>query len=482
MKFHDLLALSLNNLKRRKLRTFLTVLGVIIGTASIVVMVSLGIGQSELQTEMISSYASLTTVTVRGGESAKYYSEDFASAAKEEPQYIKDETIDAFRRLPYVTGASPILSVSVVAKQGAYENSYLQLSGVNRTYLEKIPLGEGSIPPENDKQLQFIYGNMIAREFTNAKTGEGYWQTGEEPDVDLMNKPVFIIFNTDQYWQSKNSGSSGMAGSAAADAGDSGEDGAVKVSAPKKYIIPTAGIVKGGPDDYNQYAYSVYCDVEALKTQLKTVFRNKPIPGQPTTKKGKPYNYFTYDQAEVYVDDMSHVKEVQDAITAMGFQASSNMEWVESNQKSMRVQQAVLGGIGAVSLLVAAIGIANTMMMSIYERTKEIGVMKVLGCDMDAIRDMFLMESGFIGLMGGAVGIALSYGISAVINFLYQRNQMAMAAQAGGMTDLMGDISRIPLWLTGLALVFAVGVGMLAGFFPARRAMRLSPLTAIRNE
>lgn len=477
MKFHDLLALSVNNLKRRKLRTFLTVLGVIIGTASIVVMVSLGIGQSELQTEMISSYASLTTVTVRGGESAKYYSDDFAAAAKEEPKYLKDETIASFQRLPYVTGASPILSLNVVAKQGAYENSYMQLMGVNHTYLENIPLGEGSIPAEGDKELKFIYGNMIRRDFSNAKTGEGYWQTGEDPDVDLMNKPVFIIFDTDKYWQSKNS-SANASGGMSTGGSDSDDDASTKVTAPKKYIIPTAGLVKGGPEDYNQYAYGVYCDVEALKTQLKAVFRNKPIPGQPTTKKGKPYNYFTYDQAEVYVDDMSHVKEVQDAITALGYQASSNMEWVESNQKSMRVQQAVLGGIGAVSLLVAAIGIANTMMMSIYERTKEIGVMKVLGCDMDSIRDMFLIESGFIGLMGGAVGIALSYAISAVINFLYQRNQMA----AGGMTDLMGDISRIPLWLTVLALVFAVAVGMLAGFFPARRAMQLSPLTAIRNE
>ena len=140
------------------------------------------------------------------------------------------------------------------------------------------------------------------------------------------------------------------------------------------------------------------------------------------------------------------------------------------------MQQAVLGGIGAVSLFVAAIGIANTMMMSIYERTKEIGVMKVLGCDMDNIRDMFLMESGFIGLMGGVVGIILSLSISKIINVLYMQSNAAMYSMSAG------DISRIPLWLLGLALIFAVLVGMLAGLFPALRAMRLSPLSAIRNE
>ena len=475
MKFGDLLLLSVNNLKRRKLRTFLTVLGVIIGTASIIVMVSLGIGQSELQTEMISSYGSLTTVTVYGGENARYMAEDFSAASKEEPNYIKDETIESFLKLPYVTGASPVLSVSVVAKQGIYEDQYMRVQGVSREYLEKIPLGEGALPPKSDKQLQFIYGNMILRDFTNAKTGEGYWDTGKDPDVDFMNKPMFVIFDTDKYFQSKNQSAGGSMGDSGM--GDTGDDSAPQVTPPKKYIIPTAGIVEGTPDDYNQYSYAVYCDVEALKTQLKTVFRNKAIPGQPTTKKGKPFNYFAYDQAEVYVDDMNHVKDVQSAIQALGFQANSNMEWVESNQKSMRVQQAVLGGIGAVSLLVAAIGIANTMMMSIYERTKEIGVMKVLGCDMNNIRDMFLLESGFIGLLGGAVGTAFSYGVSAVINFLYQRNQMAM-----GQGAMMGNISQIPLWLVGLALLFAIVVGMAAGFFPSRRAMKLSPLAAIRNE
>ena len=126
------------------------------------------------------------------------------------------------------------------------------------------------------------------------------------------------------------------------------------------------------------------------------------------------------------------------------------------------------------SLFVAAIGIANTMMMSIYERTKEIGVMKVLGCDMGAIRNMFLIESGFIGLMGGVTGVAISYGISMALNRLLRIGE--------SLTGMAGDISRIPLWLVAMAVVFAVLVGMVAGFFPAMRAMKLSPLAAIRNE
>ena len=134
---------------------------------------------------------------------------------------------------------------------------------------------------------------------------------------------------------------------------------------------------------------------------------------------------------------------------------------------------AALGGIGAVSLLVAAIGIANTMMMSIYERTKEIGVLKVLGCSLATIRNMFLIEAGFIGFMGGLIGLALSFMVSVLIN------QFLAATFLYGMD---GKLSVIPIWLAVPSVGFAVIIGMAAGFFPAMRAMKLSPLAAIRNE
>ena len=152
---------------------------------------------------------------------------------------------------------------------------------------------------------------------------------------------------------------------------------------------------------------------------------------------------------------MDHVSEVQQTIRDMGYETYSNAEWMEQTQNQMATIQLVLGGIGAVSLFVAAIGIANTMMMSIYERTKEIGVMKVLGCDLSAIRNMFLTEAGFIGLIGGAIGLVLSYIISAVINFVMK-----------GM--YASGISYIPIYLAVVALVFAVFIGMLAGLFPAQ--------------
>ena len=170
---------------------------------------------------------------------------------------------------------------------------------------------------------------------------------------------------------------------------------------------------------------------------------------------------------------MKYVDEVSETLRTMGYRVDSNVEYMESMKKEFALIQAVLGGIGAVSLLVAAIGIANTMMMSIYERTKEIGVIKVLGCSLKNIRQMFLMEAAFIGLMGGVIGNILSLSISAVINII--------TGNMSGMAD-MGGISYIPVWLLAVSIGFAVLVGMAAGYFPALRAMKLSPLAAIRNE
>lgn len=228
-------------------------------------------------------------------------------------------------------------------------------------------------------------------------------------------------------------------------------------------------MVAGGPEDYGQHSWNIYCDIEELTKQLKKIFKNKAIPGQPTTTSGKPYKELYYNSIYVNVDNIDHVADVQKSIVELGYQAESNAEWVKSQQRQFGYIQAVLGGIGAVSMLVAAISIANTMMMSIYERTKEIGIMKVLGCDLKNIQALFLMEAGFIGLIGGIVGVVLSYCISVIINVVV-KNIMQM------------QLSVIPVWLAGLAIGFAILVGMAAGFFPSLRAMKLSPLAAIRND
>ncbi len=446
MRFLDLLAMSVNNLKRRKLRTFLTVLGVIIGTASVVIMVSLGVGLNDLLIKQYASYGDMTLVTV--------FSNNYYSGSASEENMLTDETAAEFEKLEHVESVSPRLQSSVIIKQGVYIQD-TTVYGVTRKYLEGMPMAEGKLADPGDSELKFYYGNQVRTRFDNEKTGESFRNMETPPNVDLIGEPVFVIFDVSAYDQSRNSSDSG-------------------VKPPKKYLVPTGGIGEGGDSDYNTYSYGVYADIDLLKAELKRIFKKKQIPGQPTNSKGKPYPYFIYDQMMVFVDDMDNVTEVQKKLSDMGYQTDSQMEWIEQAQQTYGIIQLVLGGIGAVSLFVAAIGIANTMMMSIYERTKEIGVIKVLGCDLRNIRNMFLIESGFIGFMGGVAGLLISYAGGYALNHFLSLGQAMMGVD--------GDISRIPLWLAGSAIVFAVFVGMAAGFFPSLRAMRLSPLAAIRNE
>ena len=463
MKFKDLLRMSASSLWKRKVRTILTILGVVVGTASIVVMISLGLGLNRATMQEIEKYGGLTTINVY--EKGSIYSEESYNAESESTDdttitHLDDDVVAMLEGVDHVKSAYPVLDTDVLAFSGSYQ-SYINLRGLSpEAFLEQnFELSEGTVYDANDPTLNIVYGNTVLPNFYNEKTGTGFWYSGEMADVDLMNDPIFFIFDQDAYYEFTWGGT---------------DENGTPVAKPKKYIAQTSGVMAG---DYNTYSMGsdyAYCDINVLKTILQKAFKGKPIPNQPTTANGKPYKEIYYSSIIVNVDDMNNIQGVQKQIRELGFSPTSNSEWIESEQTQLNYIQMVLGGIGAVSLLVAAIGIANTMMMSIYERTKEIGVMKVLGCDLKNIQGMFLLEAGYIGFLGGMAGIGLSYIVSLIINLFLNTAVVGMEATSG--------LSYIPFWLASLALVFATFVGMLAGFFPSLRAMKLSPLAAIRNE
>jgi len=470
MSFWDLIRMSGSNLLKRKLRTILTILGVVIGTASIVVMVSLGLALNKMVMSEIESNGSLTKVTVMtSGGGYMMYGGSMEMAviegdSGEEEKRLSDETVEELRQLEHVTAISPALNVYVMAFQGKYQSG-IDLIAVTREYLESMNLEfiEGGMPTAGE-EFKVIYGNQIGTWFydPNGNMEEMWSEDGPVALVDI-SKPFYYIFDPDRYYESMY--------------GSYDESGNVtqKPKAPKKHIVNAAGIIGGS--EYSMRRYEAYCDIEAIMPILRQTFKGRAMPGQPTTKNGKPYKEIYYPQIYITVDKMENVTAVQETLGAMGYQTYSDTEYIESQQKQFATIQLVLGCIGAVSLVVAAIGIANTMMMSIYERTKEIGVIKVLGCSLANIRTLFLMEAAFIGFIGGVLGLALSYGLSWLLNQFGASFMGAIAYVSGEVTA-----SYIPLWLSGLALVFAILIGMIAGFFPALRAMKLSPLAAIRSE
>jgi ABC-type antimicrobial peptide transport system permease subunit len=142
----------------------------------------------------------------------------------------------------------------------------------------------------------------------------------------------------------------------------------------------------------------------------------------------------------------------------------------------MIIVQTMLASVGGLALLVASIGIANTMIMAVYERTKEIGILKAVGAAPGQIRLLFVVEASMIGLLGGVIGTVLGWLLGRGLNWLILRilewQDMPM----------QGTFFVVAWWLVAAALAFATLVGLLAGLYPAARAARLQPLDALRYE
>ena len=160
MKLIDLLRMSISNLWRRKLRTFLTVLGVIIGTASIVVMISLGLGLTKSTMDQIQQSGGLTTITVNEGYGM---TNSDGTQTDENAGKITDSTAELIMGIPHVEVASPVMSMYPILKCGAYEGNISIRALSSEALMEMdIPLAEGASLPLDEESLEFLYGNRCA--------------------------------------------------------------------------------------------------------------------------------------------------------------------------------------------------------------------------------------------------------------------------------------------------------------------------------
>lgn len=447
MSSFDLAVMGLKNLLRRKARTILTVLGVIIGTASIVVMVSLGLGMNKAFEQQLESYGSLTMIDVYANN---YYMEGQSSSDGQ--VYLDDDTISSIEGIENVEFAVGFKRFDSKIYAGKYE-SYTSIKAVDfdKLALMDIKLSEGTLPTGEFKN-EVLFGFYAKNYFYDPKSRNPYQSP---PVIDVFNTKLEMLPSS-QYYEGRR---------------------------PKGFVLTVTGVTS--EMDYN-YANDVFMDYDTF-VKLKNDFERKNKTSDQgnsgntgnTGSKGSRGNSTKenkYDEMKVSVSDIKYVQDVQDQIKAMGYEAYSLTDALENMKQTSGLIQAILGGIGAVSLFVAAIGITNTMVMSIYERTKEIGVMKVIGAQLKDIKRLFLFEAAMIGLFGGILGIGLSFGISFIIN--------TVLSGMNGNSGYYGPaiLSDIPVWLALSGMGFSTVIGLVAGYYPAVRATKLSALEAIRTE
>ena len=438
MRISDILSICVRNLTRRKLRTFLTALGVVIGVGLIIIAISIGIGLTMTYEEQLASWGDLTVIDVYNWNSKVT---------------LDDAAIAKIQALDGVEIATPFyqnwdLNMQLTAKNGRYRNTNV-IYGVYPEALELLgyELKEGSYLKDGDRPYSLVVGENFAYRFYDTKKTRNNRvdpypdENGriKDPFVDIMKDKLVLTLPSNKY------------------------DGNGKPIGKDIVLKPTvAGVMLKNDANWEATNYA-FMDINEMKGLIEKYNRQNGIKTQ-----GKK---IAYENAKVKCVDVDAVAAVQEAITEMGFDNNSMNDSREYMQKQALAIQLVLGGLAGFSLLVAAIGIANTMIMSIYERTREIGVMKVIGAEVRDIRVMFLLEAGMIGLLGGILGVALSLGGS------WAFNNFAAGAMGAG-----SKLSVIPLWLVLVALGFSILVGVVFGFLPANRAVKISALEAIKHD
>jgi hypothetical protein len=183
-----------------------------------------------------------------------------------------------------------------------------------------------------------------------------------------------------------------------------------------------------------------------------------------------------YDELVIKAASLNDAVQIVEVLEERGFEVESLRTLLDTINKAMVIAQTMLGSIGGLALLVAALGIANTMVMAVYERTREIGILKAIGASPGDIRILFVAEASLIGLLGGIVGTIIGWLLGLGLNWAIP------AYLQWKEIPIEGTFFVVPAWLVALALAFATVVGLLAGLYPAARAARLDPLEALRYE
>jgi ABC-type antimicrobial peptide transport system permease subunit len=450
-----------------------------IGTASIVIMVSLGLGINEQFSKQMESYGDATLITINnwGGYS---YNNDTGEYTQTERVQLNDEAIARFEALPGVIMSTPFMQNTLYLKSGKYM-AYMSCYGIKP---EALPLlgytaAQGRMLEKNDEgTYAALFGSRSEYNFRSESGGyeDRYWQAymGEEVEhyVDVMNDRIRKSPNSAFLYNESD---------------PSKELDPDDLTAPKPikpYELDVVGVMQEVRDDWMTMDY-VYLDITTFKALMKEMEeankQNNQQSGYISLRKDQR-DTSIYDQAYIKCADLESTKTVAETIKNMGFQGNYLGEYIDQQMEFVRILQMLLAAIGGVSLFVAAIGIANTMVMSIYERTREIGVMKVIGASIRDIRWLFLLESALLGLIGGVFGLGISLILAHFVNTMDLGPILGNIGIYVPRGESVGSLALITPWLCGVALAFSSLVGLVSGYFPARRATKLSALSAIRTE
>jgi putative ABC transport system permease protein len=404
MRVQDLAQLSTRMFKTNPLRTWLTILGMGVGTAAVVVLVGLGFGLQQIIIEQIVFGETLLSLGL--------------SSTGAQGLRLTPETVAAFESKEAVVEASPLARFpALVTYKGLTGNVFVQ--GVEPPYLR--------------------YAGVTA------SAGEVFLEEDAENTDSIMLSPATLkLF--------------GIA--------DEDVDAFIGERVSFRLLVPA----DDGTEDVNEIIIDKQYIVRGITKEEGVLNALMMLP--------ELRNYVgieEYERIQVRVDTNENLPIIEEELIEEGYRVTALSKTVEQASKIFQGVQAVLATFGGIALIVSAIGMFNTMTVTLLERTKEIGIMRTIGAAPNDVKYLFVSESVIVGFLGGVTGILMGVVFGMSINLFLN----ILASQFGGQAV---SLFSFPLdFLTFIAL-FSAGVGYLTGIFPARRASTLNPLDAIRYE
>jgi len=458
MKLRDLTELAGRNLREAVLRNSLTTLGIAVGVASLVAMLSLGVGLQELASTRLSKTGLFDAIFVMSQANQRAFGGPPRPAAdptqplrrldddaRQQLTQIKN-VVEVYPEVRFPTeiqfdGKPYMTTVAGIPASARGDGAFDDIKG---TYFSAPDADEAILQIELAKDLSKTPGSLIGKEIT--------LRYAERQSLPAEPSPG-----------DKSSAASGAAGTSDFSPGFS--------IIPREMKLRIIGIVETEPA-------AGFGGMGRGRLLIPLQIAQRLRIAQPTDLRemlrgssGKP----TYESLTVRVTSPKAVQGVEDAIKKMGFGTFSILDATKNLQLFFTVFDLLLGIFGSLALTVSSLGIINTLVMAILERRREIGVLKALGAADRDVRRLFFAEAGAMGLLGGVFGVVLGWLIGRALTF--GTNAYLARQQLPPI-----DLSSVPLWMVGAAIAFSFVVSLAAGIYPAARAARLNPVEALRYE
>jgi len=450
MKARDLTDLALRNLREALFRNALTTLGVAVGVASLVAMLSLGVGLQELASKRLSQSGLFDTILVTPKNSFRGAGRPQREAQPGKPVRVLDEDArKEIERLPNVVEVYPQIrfftEVRFNYKPFATVVAGMPESSKNSGSFDGMKGHFFSSPAADEAILQIEFAKELS-----------------ENTDSLIGQELLLRYAERQALPANGNGS----------ADHTAEPSGGFSVVPKELRLKIIGVVETEP----AAGYGGFGNARLLiPLETAATLRAAQVNDLRDIVRDSAANKTTYASLSVRAKSASQVEPLEVSIKNLGFNAFSLLDASKSLRTFFSVFDSLLGIFGALALAVATLGIVNTLVMSILERRREIGVLKALGAADSDVQRLFFVEAGVMGLLGGILGVTFGWLLGRAVTYgtnvyLHRQNLNSI------------ELSSVPWWLVLGALVFAVLVSLAAGLYPASRAAKLNPVDALRYE